>query len=368
MMISINISDLHFGAFDPKRQYNILKEQCFEKVAKLNRFDFFCIQGDIFERKYLANNDAVMYASLFIQDVANLCLQKDAMLIIISGTSRHDSDQIKLFYHLMISNPNVRILETIGFVEHHGYKVLCIPELYGIPVDVYNKYLFESGIYHMAIFHGFTKGAVYGCDEARLDSDKFPIFDLKYFYNCMGPILGGHVHTSTCIQQHIYYTGCPYRWEFGQEEAKGFMVTLLDTNSYKYYVHFNPINSDNYNTYNLDHMLNEPVEDIANFIKQLQIDSNDHVKIRFNQESPKIAILKDYFRYTTKIIIDANDVQFARDTTEVQDMSNKFYEDYAYLGRNSSLNDYEKLVMYINQQEGSQFITVPQFMDVINSL
>lgn len=364
MMISINISDLHFGAFDPKRQYNMLKEQCLNKVSQIERFDFFCIQGDIFERRYLTNNDAVFYASLFVQDVANMCLQKDAMLIIISGTSGHDADQIKIFYPLMTSNPNVRVMETVGFVEHHGYRVLCIPELHNVPVEVYNKHLFESGIYQMCIFHGFVKGAVYGCDEATLDSEKHPILDLKYFYNCMGPIMGGHVHTSTCLRQHMYYTGCPYRWEFGQEEAKGFMIVLLDTQTYRYYVHFNPMTSDRYDTYNLDHMLEEPVEVIADFIKSLQADSNDYVKIRFSKESPKIAVLKDYFRYTTKIQIDANDVQFMKDTTEVQDISNKFNENFAFLS-DPGLNEYEKLVMYMNQQEGNQFITVPQFMSIL---
>ncbi len=53
-----------------------------------------------------------------------------------------------------------------------------------------------------------------------------------------------------------------------------------------------------------------------------------------------------------------------KDTTEVQDISNKFNENFAFLS-DPGLNEYEKLVMYMNQQEGNQFITDPQFMSIL---
>ena len=53
-MIEIHTADLHFGAMDPKVQYEILTSQLTLKVRNLN-FDAFFINGDIFHHKYMSN-------------------------------------------------------------------------------------------------------------------------------------------------------------------------------------------------------------------------------------------------------------------------------------------------------------------------
>ena len=71
-MISINISDLHFGKFNPKLQFDILMEQCYNKVKDI-QFDFFVISGDLFDHKMYSENEAIMYSTIFVENVHNLC-------------------------------------------------------------------------------------------------------------------------------------------------------------------------------------------------------------------------------------------------------------------------------------------------------
>lgn len=364
-MITVNISDLHFGAMEPQRQYEYLKTQCIDKVCTVP-FDVFCIQGDIFDRKFMANNDAIMYASLFIRDALNLCNQKDALLLIISGTSTHDANQLKLFYHLMNEDNHINIVETVQFVQWKQYRILCIPELYGLPEDVYTQALYNSGVYDMAILHGTVKNSIYGYNEATLTSEKHPVFDISHFYNCRGPIMCGHVHVSNCLQKHIYYTGSPYRWQFGEEAEKGFMVCILDDITNRYFVHFEPIHCDLYNTYNLDDSLNLSADDLVNYIKSLRLNPDDHIKIKFTQESNIIPIIKDYFRNNPKYVIDAEDLRYKCSIKAVE-QENDYFNKFVFLD-DSSLSSEEKLVMVINILEGKDVITVQELTDMMSTM
>ena len=67
ILTEIHIADLHFGAFDPAIQYQILQEQFISRIAPYN-FDILSIDGDIFDHKLMANSDSVMFASKFVDD------------------------------------------------------------------------------------------------------------------------------------------------------------------------------------------------------------------------------------------------------------------------------------------------------------
>lgn len=364
-MITINLSDLHFGAFDPKRQFEILINQCLLKIKDIP-FDIFCIQGDIFDKKFMANNDAIMYACLFIQEALNICNMKNALLLIISGTSTHDADQIKLLYHFINGNNNISIVESVSFVTFKNYRILCIPELYNMSEDVYTTALFNSGVYDMAILHGTVKNSIYGADTPTLNSNQHPIFDISHFYNCKGPIMCGHVHTPTCLQQHIYYTGCPYRWKFGEEEQKGFMIVMMDDITYKYFVHFEEIESDIYNSFNYDNIIGTmPVEDIINNIKLLS-SNGENIKIKFTIDSPEVRIIKEFFKTNPRIKIDAKDINYRQSILDIEQEHSK-NEKYNFL-LDSNLSPEEKIVQYINMEEGRNVISTEQFTNIMREL
>ena len=67
VFVEAHISDIHFGATDPAKQFKILKEQFLDYIDKLQVLDIVSINGDIFDHKFMANSDAVMYACNFIE-------------------------------------------------------------------------------------------------------------------------------------------------------------------------------------------------------------------------------------------------------------------------------------------------------------
>ena len=44
-LIEVHLADLHFGAFNPKTQYDILMEQFYQPISQLPRIDIISILG-----------------------------------------------------------------------------------------------------------------------------------------------------------------------------------------------------------------------------------------------------------------------------------------------------------------------------------
>ena len=84
-LTEIHIADIHFGAIDPKLQYNILKEQFIDKIVNVP-FDILSINGDLFDHKFMSNSDVIMYACLFINNLVEICKNKNATFVMIAGT------------------------------------------------------------------------------------------------------------------------------------------------------------------------------------------------------------------------------------------------------------------------------------------
>src|SRR5699024_3682452 len=116
-------------------------------------------------------------------------------------------------------NIDLRIIEKIQFEWINGGRVLCIPELYNVPDAEYNKYLYESGAYDMVFMHGSIEGAVY---DNKMQESK--MFNKNDFGFCLGPVIAGHIHTGPNLHGFCFYNGSPIRWNFGEEETKGFQI------------------------------------------------------------------------------------------------------------------------------------------------
>ena len=265
VLVEIHTADIHFGAMDPKTQYDILMEQMVKPLYSI-QFDAFFINGDLFHHKFMSNSDVIMYALLFIDEIVKLCIRNNATLILLHGTYSHDADQLKLFYRYINSGVDIRIIEHMQFQDIKGTTVLCIPEEYGKGKEYYEQNLYYTQEYDMAVLHGNIKGAIYGLNKADLNSAKSPVFDINSFARCNGPILCGHSHIQGCYQNHIYYSGSPLRWQFGEEQEKGFLICLYDKLTHQYTVDFQPIKSFRYDTICLDSMVNYDPKDIINYI------------------------------------------------------------------------------------------------------
>lgn len=367
-LVELHIADLHFGAMDPEKQYNILMEQFYQPSMMIEKLDVIAVDGDIFDHRVMSNSDVAMYAVKFIDALVYLAEVKNATLLILAGTYSHDYDQLKLFYHYMDGDysqkVDVRVVTTIQFEEIKGARVLCIPELYGIDESVYRKFFFESGYYDEAFVHGTFKGSVYG-DNAGMGRLLIP----EDFVYCKGFAVSGHVHKSGCFNGFYYYCGCPYRWKFGEEESKGFLIVVHDLDTQLHYVEFKEIISDRYITLSVDDLTSEDPQKIINYLEEMRRNTGaEFVKIKVNAKlsNQNKTIITQYYRNNRDTQIDFSNSKVGEINIEQEELKDKIQNGYNYLV-DDKISDLERFVMFVNDNEGEQFITVDKLKEILNS-
>lgn len=362
--VIVSVSDIHFGATDPQYMYNELQTQFINRISNIN-FDVLAICGDLFDSKYMSNNPIISYTLSFIDNLIRLCTYKNATLIIIAGTAGHDSGQLSLFYHYL-ADPTIdlRIVEDIRFEEAKGLRILCIPELSGVPEEKYQEVLYYSGGYDLCLLHGTFRGSFHGSEIATLKSNSTPIFSINNFINCAGPILMGHYHISGCYEGYAYYHGSTFRYKFGEEQEKGFLVTLYDQSTRYHYTQLIPVKSHSYVTININDLLHDDPHKIIEFIKSYKESHNiDYIRVQFNNASENMNIVRNYFRNKSDITLQ----ELERQNKQLEQINQTILEQnaqYSYMV-DPAIDDYHKFVMYINQCEGREFISVEELMNLL---
>lgn len=369
-LIEVHISDIHFGAFDPKTQYDILEEQFISKLYQF-RFDILSIDGDLFDHKFMSNSDTVMYATIFINKLVERCREIGATLIMIAGTEYHDAKQLKLFYHYT-QDPtvDVRIVEQVQFEYVKGAKILCIPELYNMGDEYYANYLYNQGYYDSVFMHGTYEGAVYQAknQESGINSEFAPTFNMNNFVLCEGPMISGHVHTGGCFGGYFYYNGSPLRYHYGEENEKGFLIVFHNLDTQAHYVHLEPIYSFRYDTIEANDLISRDPQEIINYLDNLHNQGIHHIRLKITKvlsdsENANYTILKNYYRNSDYINILYNQKRSDQDRKIMQDLTEE-YKNYSYL-LDSSLDAYTKFVMYVNSQEDGDFINVEELKNIL---
>ena len=365
--VQAHISDIHFGVMDPKIQYDFLKTQFVDRLRGIN-LDCISIDGDLFDRLTMSNTDTILYASLFIKELIDICRENQTrgvhtVLVLLAGTRNHDAGQLRLFYqYLTDPSVDIRIVEDIGFENINGCKVLCIPELYNIPDQVYWDYLYKQGEYDMVFGHGTIEGAVYnnGQNTAR-------IFQPNDFAFCRGPVLFGHVHPGGSFHGFCYYNGSPLRWCFGEEEVKGFQMVIYNMDTSQYYIHKEPITSYRYDTISIDDFIMNDPNTIIQYIDNKQKNEGiDFIRIKCissMKTQDTINVLKAYYAQNNTVkfqITKDSDLDKAKLDEKEQDL----YNQYSYFF-NKSMSPYEIFVQYVNQSQSDIVITVDQLMKIL---
>jgi hypothetical protein len=360
---TVNLADLHFGAFAPKEQYLYLKKQFLEKIQPFE-YDVLNICGDIFDHKFMSESDPVMYGLMFVDEAIQDALSKNALVVILKGTSSHDSNQLKLFYHYLNKQSlNIAIVETIKFIDFRGARILCIPELYDVPKEVYEQSLFYSGGYDICLLHGVISGAMYIADlESQGLHSSRPVFRITDFCNCRNVIIGGHIHTPMCLEKYMYYVGSPYAWTYADDHTKGFLIVFSDLDNNTHYAHMEPIISKVYKTIELDTIMETPIEEIISYINTYKSDNNiDYLRLTIKAHvndltRTNMQFLINHFRGNTLIKIDRSN--FKNESKLVVD-EELLGDEYAFL-LDSSLDYKEKFVKFVNQKMGSEYTTVDE--------
>lgn len=365
-----HISDLHFGKIDPKVEFNILKEQFIDRIKDLP-LDCISIDGDFFDRLFMSNTDTTLYANLFFKELYNVCKNNakrgiHTVLILILGTKNHDADQLRLFYpYLEDKEVDLRIVETIQFQYINGCRVLCIPELYNVTDDEYSKMLYESGAYDMVFMHGSIEGAIY---DNKMGESK--IFSPSDFSCCMGPVVAGHVHTGPAVHGFCYYNGSPIRWNFGEEETKGFQLVLYDMDTRYYYIHKEPVHSFRYDTISIDDIIMTDPQKVISYINDLrEKEGIDYIRLKCvsNYDTQDaLNIIKEYYR-TDKTVKFKFDKEISPDEKSFDQQTVEMYDKYSYLF-DKSMSTYEIFARFINDNQSDIIVTADDIIDALKEI
>lgn len=370
---TVHIADLHFGTINPKKEYDILKEQFLDKISTF-KFDILSIDGDLLDHKFMSHTDPILYASLFIGDCVNICKKWGATLVIIHGTRYHDADQLSLFYHyLQDPEIDIRIVEKVQFEYIKGAKILCIPELYNMGKEYYDNFLFKQGFYDSVFMHGTIKGAIYTAknQESGTNSESAPTFTIDDFLFCLGPIYSGHVHTPGCFNKYFYYCGSPIRYCYGEEEEKGFLISLHNLDTQQHYTHMESIKSFRYDTIDANDLITKDPTRIITYLNDLQNQGIDHIRLDMSrllsqEELNNLAIIKQYYRSNNNIKFKYDQKKETENSKAIEELNTQ-YETYGYI-MDKSLSPEQIFTMYINQEEGKEFITVDELKEFLEDI
>lgn len=363
-VVEVHIADIHFGSIDPLKQFNILQEQFLNKISTID-FDILSIDGDIFDKKFMANHEAIYYAIKFVKICTELCKCRNATMIIIGGTESHDAGQLQLFYeYTNIEDLDVRIVEHAKFEYAQGLKILCIPEEYGKGEDYYHNLLDE--LYDTVFMHGTVVGSVYGASKEDLNSTKYPIFSIDSFAGCPGPIICGHVHKAMCLNGYIYYCSNPIRYRFGEEEEKGFNIVLHDMVTKYHSMNFIPIESFRYDTIDIKTLEYSDPNLVIQHLNNLLANGIDNIRIDFSElNEPAIQkIIEQYYENNSNVSIKRYVDKSTPSVNTTEEIEQK-YSDLDFL-LDPKLDSYTKFVNFINHNEGKQFITVEKLKSVLS--
>ena len=361
LLYEVHIADIHFGAMDPIKEYQILYDQFILKISTLPRIDIIAINGDIFDRKMMANSPAIYYAIKFVSDVIAVAKMHRAAVIMTVGAPSHEAGQYNVLYQFL-NDPDVEvyIVDQLKYVYTHGAKILCIPELHNEEEAIYAQYL-NGELYDQAFGHMTFKGAVYGNNVGT-----GRLFCIEDFLKSRGPVISGHVHTPGCFEKDFYYTGSPMRYKFGEEEAKGFLIVLMDLDTRRYYTHFEEITSFRYDTIELKDIISTDPKVVIEYINDLKSKGIDYLKIKFKYiiDGSSKTIITNYYRNRNDIKLEFYDTQeeaLEKAKLEQEEQSEK----YSFL-TDPKISDQERFVSYVNMQEGYDFISVSKLLTILS--
>lgn len=243
--VGVVISDIHVGAFSLKQLRKEFDEIFLRYVKEMPKLDFMVICGDFFDHKFYLRDEETTIAHSMLEDILSLCKEKNAALRIVYGTEGHECGQYEVV-KVLSDYDNFRV---IRFAEEEellpGMKVLYLPEEQILDKNEYYKYFFkENDKYDYVFGHGiireFMKEAAATLDEKDASSSsqkrtKVPVFSSAELEKiCKGQVYFGHYHCMRNINDKVFYVGSFSRWQFGEDDPKGFFEISCNIEKEKY--------------------------------------------------------------------------------------------------------------------------------------
>lgn len=371
-IVAVHISDIHFGAFDSNELIKELKYQFINKIKHLPKLDVIYIQGDLYHYELSLNSAHARNSFNFLDKLMDVAHKKNAKVRIIVGTKSHDFNQL---YNItkMRKDVDIRVIGTVQEEElFKNYKVLYLPEEYiKDPEEYYEDYFdVEDNHYNAIVGHGFFEENCFSNHNSETVMKSAPIFNSKQLIRiCNGPITFGHDHSATHIKKRIFYTGSFSRWCHGEEDPKGFFISLNNVYNENFkIVPVQNIMARKYITRSITKLLKKyDIETIIEVINDF-MEINNIYNFRLtthevdnNVIMGKISILQNHFRNNKNIslVVKKNTMYSSEDDIDEEEL-----EKYDYLF-DDGIETEEKVSTFINE-EFDYTISEDRVNDILN--
>lgn len=366
LLIIASIADVHIGneAISAKQCKYQLKKGVIDKLKLLKRLDGLVICGDLFHKSLSMNGEYATVANWFVNKLVKLCTKHQAFFRIIKGTKSHDLDQLdnfKMYEEYDNNILNFKIINNVEIEELYGCRMAFIPEEYikESPKKYYRE-IFDNGdnYFDMIFFHGMVDAFSGKSTPDNYYEDYItaaPTLKVKELCRvCKGPIQAGHVHSRTHYgTEKFFYIGSTLRYAHGEEEDKGFNLTLYLKSNSKYVVEFIK-NEYTLNFHQIkitnDDLKNKSIDEIKEMLDEIATQDNlDRCSLKLvciaNDEN------KEKIRMMTSYIHDHNNGEKKKtdDDRLLMKVNVKYLQENDYLKEcNSELYDEKKPPHYLN--------------------
>jgi DNA repair exonuclease SbcCD nuclease subunit len=352
------ISDIHIGSKNIENLYEEYKKIFIENLKKDN-VDFVIICGDYFDHKLFLNEKDSAYAYAMMVDIIE-ATNKDTKIRLVYGTESHECNQYEIISKLStIYNRDIKVIKyvTDEFL-YQDLHILYLPEEHLHNKDeYYSKYFENDKTYDYIFGHGVIREAMKeAATQIETQSKKrktVPVFSTAELRRiCKGETYFGHYHVN-CDMDDVFYVGSFSRWQFGEEEAKGFYKITCDTKKNKYKHEFientmSPI----YKTisFGYDNKVFESHDDMEKSLNRIDdiFKDNilDHVRFVFNipsnYEDPEFLILylKERYKFNNNVKLEITNGYIDMKRKQQKEEVKKENDKYSFIfDRSMSLED-----------------------------
>ena len=142
------------------------------------------------------------------------------------------------------------------------------------------------------------------------------------------------------------------------------MRTLYDPIGRMHYTKLIEIDSYIYNTINIDHLINEDPKKIIEFIKhEKEVNNIDFIRVQFNNPNENMNVVRSYFRNIGNVKLQEMNKK-ERQSEQIDAAVLQRFNEYNYILDNK-ISDYDKFCMYVNQNEGYEFISSAELIELL---
>ena len=367
------ISDIHIGASNTEKLYEEYKSIFINTIKNdYDSLNFIIICGDYFDHKLFLNEKDSAYAYTMMIDLLE-ATRDDVKIRLIYGTESHECNQYNIISKLKTIYK--RDIEVIKYASEEelfpDLHILYLPEEHIYNKDEYYNELFsEYGKYDYIFGHGIIreamKEAATQIENKQGKRKKVPVFSTAELRKlCKGETYFGHYHVN-CDMDNVFYVGSFTRWQFGEEEPKGFYKISCNTDKNKYSHEFientlAPI----YKTisFGYDNKVFKSIDDTKNTLDHIDkiIKDNyfDNVRFMFNipldYEDPEFLILylKERYKFNDSIKLEIVNGYIDNKRKQQKEEVKEENDKYSFIfDKNMSLED--KTSYFINIEYNRQ--------------